>query len=141
MPASTSRAAASMLRLKSNCRVTLVLPSELDEVISVTPAMCPNWRSSGVATDEAMICALAPGSPAETEMVGKSTCGSGETGSTLKAIPPAMAIAAVSRVVATGRRIKGAEMFTLHLRAAARDLRPKPGASGRIVCDRLSKKM
>src|ERR1700761_167618 len=123
MPASTSRAAASILRLRSNCRVTLVLPSELDEVISVTPAICPNWRSSGVATEEAMICALAPGRLPETEIVGKSTWGKGETGSTLKAIPPAMAMATVSRVVATGRRMKGAEMFTLHLRAAARDHR------------------
>jgi len=108
-----------MLRLRSNCRVTLVRPRELDEVISVTPAMWPNWRSKGVATEEAMICALAPGNPAETEMVGKSTCGKGETGSTLKAMPPAMAMAAVSRVVATGRRMKGAEMFTLHLPAPA----------------------
>src|ERR1700761_8988287 len=115
MPASTSRAAASMLRLKSNCRVTLVLPRELDEVISVMPAMWPNWRSSGVATEEAMICALAPGRLADTEMVGKSTWGSGETGSTLNAIPPAMAIATVRRVVATGRRINGAEMLMLLL--------------------------
>ena len=58
-----------------------------------------------------MICALAPGRLAGTEMVGKSTCGSGETGSTVKAMRPAMAIATVSRVVATGRRMKGAEMF------------------------------
>jgi hypothetical protein len=44
-------------------------------------------------------------------MVGKSTWGSGETGKTVKAIPPAMAIAMVSSVVATGLRMKGAEMF------------------------------
>ena len=42
MAASTSRAAPSMLRLRSNCRVMLVLPSELDDVISVMPAMWPN---------------------------------------------------------------------------------------------------
>ena len=54
--------------------------SELFEVICVTPAMRPNWRSSGVATDEAIVSGLAPGSPAETEMVGNSTCGSGATG-------------------------------------------------------------
>ena len=122
-----------MLRLKSNCRVTLVLPSELDEVISVTPAMWPNCRSSGVATDEAMICALAPGKLAETEMVGKSTCGRGETGSTLKAIRPAMAIAAVSRVVATGRRMNGPEMFMLALPAEAQGLRRPCCPSPRIV--------
>src|SRR5271168_5230771 len=122
MPASTSRAAASMLRLKSNCRVTLVLPRELDEVISVMPAIWPNCRSSGVATEEAMICALPPGRLAETEIVGKSTWGSGETGNTLKAIPPAIAIAAVSRVVATGRRMKGAERFTRDPPAPAQGL-------------------
>ena len=86
MAACTSRAAPSMLRLRSNCRVTLVLPSELEEVISVMPAMWLNWRSSGVATEAAMICALAPGRLALTLMVGKSTCGSGETGSTVNAI-------------------------------------------------------
>src|SRR6202167_1261136 len=117
MLASTSRAAASMLRLKSNCRVTLGLPRELDEVISVMPAIWPNCRSRGVAPEEAMICARAPGRVAETEMVGKSTCGRGETGNTLKAIPPAIAIAAVSRVVATGRRMKGAERFMRELPA------------------------
>ena len=33
--------------------------------------MWPSSRSSGVATDEAMISGLAPGSDAETEMVGE----------------------------------------------------------------------
>ena len=42
-------------------------------------------------------------------MVGKSTCGSGETGSTVKATAPARATATVSSVVATGRRMKGAD--------------------------------
>src|ERR1700756_2057059 len=85
----------------------LVVPRKLDEVISVTPAIRPNWRSNGVATDEAMISGLAPGSEAPTEMVGKSTCGSGETGRKLKATAPASATAIVSKVVATGRRING----------------------------------
>ena len=80
MAAWTSRAAASMLRLRSNCIVMLVEPSELVEVISVTPAMRPNWRSSGVATDDAIVSGLAPGRPAWTLMVGNSTCGRGETG-------------------------------------------------------------
>src|ERR1700722_14259451 len=87
------------------------VPRELDEVISVTPAMCPNWRSSGVATEEAMISALAPGRLALTEIVGKSTSGSGDTGSTSNAMAPARATATVSSVVATNRRMKGAEMF------------------------------
>src|ERR1700692_1828593 len=88
-----------------------VVPSELAEVISETPAMWPNCRSSGVATEDAMICALAPGSDAPTEMVGKSTWGRGETGNTVNAIAPAMAIAIVNKVVATGRRIKRPDGF------------------------------
>ena len=60
----------------------LLDPSELDDVISVTAAIRPNWRSRGVATEEAMVSGLAPGKPALTEMVGNSTSGSGDTGST-----------------------------------------------------------
>ena len=71
--ACTSRAAASMLRFRSNCILMLVDPSELDEVISLTPAICPSCRSSGVATDEAIVSGLAPGKAAETEIAGKST--------------------------------------------------------------------
>ena len=51
----------------------------------MTPAMRPNWRSSGVATEEAIVSGLAPGRPAETWMVGNSTCGSGATGQQLVA--------------------------------------------------------
>src|SRR5271157_5619019 len=87
----------------------LVVPRLLDDVISVTPAILPNWRSRGVATEEAMISGLAPGKPAPTEIVGKSTCGSGDTGNSRKATAPASAMAAVRRVVATGRRINGEE--------------------------------
>ena len=43
--------------------------------------MRPKRRSSGVATAEAMVSGLAPGSAADTEMVGKSTRGRGATGS------------------------------------------------------------
>jgi hypothetical protein len=89
----------------------LVDPRLLDEVISVTDAMRVNWRSSGVATDEAMVSGLAPGKPACTEIVGKSTCGSGDTGKIRNATPPASAIATVSKVVATGRLMKTSEMF------------------------------
>src|SRR5579862_1742887 len=85
----------------------LVVPRKLDEVISVMPAIRPNWRSNGVATDEAMISGLAPGSEAPTEMVGKSTCGRGETGRKLNATAPASATATVKSVVATGRRMNG----------------------------------
>src|ERR1700684_995458 len=79
--ACTSRAGASVLRRRVNCIVIRQLPSELDEVISVRAAMRPNWRSSGVATADAIVSGLAPGKLALTEMVGKSTCGRGETGS------------------------------------------------------------
>jgi hypothetical protein len=91
----------------------LVCPSELDEVISVTDATRPNWRSKGVATDDAMISGLAPGSDAETETVGKSTWGSGETGKSLKATAPASPTAIVSRAVATGRLMNGDERLTV----------------------------
>ena len=69
-----------MSRSRENWSEMFVEPRELDEVISVTPAMRPNCRSKGVATDEAIVSGLAPGSPAETLMVGNSTCGSGDTG-------------------------------------------------------------
>ncbi len=80
MAASTSRAAALMSRFKSNCSAIPVLPRVEEEVICVTPAMRPNCRSRGVATEEAMVSGLAPGKLAPTPMVGKSTCGSGATG-------------------------------------------------------------
>ena len=109
-----------MLRLRSNCSVTLVWPSVLCAVISATPEIRPNSRSSGVATDEAMISGLAPGSDAWTEMVGKSTWGSGETGRNGKATTPASATAAVSSVVAIGRLMKGDERLIARWPAAAR---------------------
>src|ERR1700744_6678968 len=98
-----------MSRFKSNCRVILLTPVELEDVISVTEAMRPNWRSNGVATEEAMMSGLAPGSDAATEMVGKSTCGSGETGSRRNATAPARAMATIRSVVATGLRINISE--------------------------------
>src|SRR5215472_5274205 len=78
--------------------------------------MRPNWRSSGVATAEAMVSGLAPGRLAPTLMVGKSICGSGATGKNWNATIPDNAMARVMSEVATGRRMKGAEklddMFT-----------------------------
>src|SRR6476661_3130879 len=70
MAACTSRAAASMLRFRSNCRLMRVDPEPLLEVISLTPAMVPSRRSSGVATLEAMFSGLAPGMLADTEITG-----------------------------------------------------------------------
>src|SRR5262249_41571737 len=101
--ACTSRAAPSMSRLKSNCRTMLVEPRLLEDVISVTPAIRANCRSSGVATDDAIVSGLAPGNAADTWIVGNSTSGKGETGRTVYASAPANATATVNKDVATGR--------------------------------------
>jgi hypothetical protein len=45
------------------------------------------------------------------DMVGKSICGSGETGNKRKATAPAKNTAMTRSVVATGRRMNGSEMF------------------------------
>ncbi len=58
--------------------------------------MRPSARSSGVATEDAMVSGEAPGSDALIEITGKSTCGSGDTGSRRKPIAPLMAMASVS---------------------------------------------
>src|SRR5438094_6019833 len=107
--ACASRGAGLVALLRSNWRVMCVLPGPLVEVICVALAMRPNWRSRGVATAEAIVSGLAPGNPAPTEMVGKSTCGSGATGKNWKATTPERRIAKVISDVATGRRINGAE--------------------------------
>ena len=87
----------------------LVVPRKLAEVISVTPAMRPNCLSRGVATEEAMISGLAPGSAAPTEIVGKSTWGSGATGSKVNATAPANAMADVKQRGGYGRWMNGEE--------------------------------
>jgi len=79
--ACTSWAAASMLRSRVNCSVIDVFPWVLVDVIWSTPAMVVNCFSSGVATADAMVSGLAPGSEALTEIVGKSTLGRSLTGS------------------------------------------------------------
>ena len=114
--ACTSRAAPSMSRDRSNCSTTRADPEELDDVISVTPAMRPSCRSSGVATDVDIVSGLAPGSEADTEIVGMSTCGSGDTGSSMNATAPTRKIPAVSSVVATGRSTNGSEMLQSFMR-------------------------
>jgi hypothetical protein len=58
-----------------------------------------------------MMYALAPGSVAATEIVGKSTSGKGATGKTLKAAAPAITTPIVRSVVATGRRMNILEGF------------------------------
>ena len=70
-----------MSRLSSNCSVIWLIPNELCDVMTCSAEICPNWRSSGAVTSEAMVSGLAPGSCVVTWMVGKSTCGSEDTGS------------------------------------------------------------
>ena len=89
----------------------LAVPSVLVEVISVTPAMRVNWRSSGAATEVAMVSGLAPGRFAETLIVGNSTCGRAATGRNWKATTPTSVTPIVNNVVATGRWMNVAEMF------------------------------
>src|ERR1041384_1443105 len=66
----TSCAAASILRLRLNCRVIEVEPCEFEELIESMPAMPENCLSSGVATDAAIVSGFAPGRLALTLMVG-----------------------------------------------------------------------
>src|SRR6266571_4527173 len=77
----TSCAAASMSRSSENWMVILEVPWPESEVIWSIPGIVENCFSSGVATAAAMVSGLAPGSWAETWIVGKSTLGSDETGS------------------------------------------------------------
>jgi hypothetical protein len=79
--ACTSCAAASMLRLSANCSVMPVVPRELVEDMLEMPAMFENSFSSGVATDVAIVSGFAPGSAADTWIVGYSTAGRSLTGS------------------------------------------------------------
>src|SRR5215467_3007500 len=98
-----------MSRLRSNCSVTFADPTELLDVISVTPAMRVNCFSSGVATDAAMTSGLAPGRLALTKIVGKSTSGKAETGSSMYAMPPASVIATRRSDVPIGRLMNGVD--------------------------------
>ena len=70
MAACTSCSAASMLRSSVNCSVICEEPKLETESICSSEGICPNWRSSGVVTDDAMVSALAPGNSVETRIVG-----------------------------------------------------------------------
>ena len=90
----------------------LVEPTLLVEVMSSTSEMAPRWRSNGVATVLAITSGLAPGRDADTKIAGTSMRGSGATGSNVNVAIPHSATPNVSSIVATGRAMKGAEMFT-----------------------------
>src|SRR5512147_2358509 len=66
----TSTTALSTLRSRSKDNVMLVLPALLLDVISSTPAIVVNWRSSGLATVEAIVAGSPPGRLACTCTVG-----------------------------------------------------------------------
>ena len=70
-----------MSRLRSNCSEIWLTPNELVEFIDDSDGICPSCRSSGAVISEAITSGLAPGSCVVTCTVGKSTCGSAETGS------------------------------------------------------------
>src|SRR6185436_8072188 len=91
--------------------LTLQPPSVLTEVISETPAIWPSRRSSGVASEDATVAGLAPGSDAETVTIGKSTRGIGATGMKRYATTPLRNNPSASSDVPTGRRMNGSEMF------------------------------
>ena len=59
-----------MFRSRSNCRTILVLPDALRAVISSMPEMVWNCLISGVATESAIVSGEAPGSDADTLIVG-----------------------------------------------------------------------
>src|SRR5262245_12516879 len=101
-----------MFLFRSNCSTRVVAPRRLVDVISVTPAIRPNCRSSGVATEDAMVSGLAPGRIACTEMTGNSTEGRDATGRNRYASAPTRSSATLRSDVATGRLMNGAAMFT-----------------------------
>ncbi len=70
MAVCTSVIALSMLRFRSNVSVTELLPVPLREVISSMPAIVVNCRSSGLATDAAIVAGSPPGRLAFTLIVG-----------------------------------------------------------------------
>ena len=55
-----------MSRSSLNCTVIDVEPCPFEDDIDAMPAIVDNSRSSGVATEAAIVSGLAPGSPACT---------------------------------------------------------------------------
>src|SRR3954452_8732699 len=80
------------------------------------------------ATDAAMVSALAPGSVADTAMVGKSTRGNAETGSSRNPNTPKAMIDAVISVVITGLRMQSSDSVI-----ASRSGLARPGFHPRAV--------
>ena len=91
------------------CHTDLVFRDQFDAFAK--PAVLGHEGSGVIEAVGEGVSGLAPGRLALTEIVGKSTCGSGATGNWKKLITPAMAMPSVSSVVAMGRWMKGAETF------------------------------
>src|SRR5690348_12299637 len=111
----TSAAAASISRSRSNSMTIDVLPWVLVALMVVMPSIVVNCLMRGVATDFAMVSGDAPGSDAETLMVGKSVRGSAATGSSPKANSPPIMSAIDINNVATGRLMQNSETFIAQL--------------------------
>ena len=90
--------------------MTVVPCDELDDIEEM-PEIVESWRSIGPATEAAIVSALAPGNVAVTAMVGKSTFGSADTGSSRNPNTPNAMIDAVISVVMTGRVMQSSERF------------------------------
>ena len=86
-------------------------PSELVELMELSPAIDANCFSSGSATAEAIVSGLAPGRPALTLIVGKSIVGRSLTGSCRYAIAPNTMMPSMTSVVVTGRLMKSPDKF------------------------------
>ena len=98
--------------------------------------MVENCRSSGFATDEAIVSGLAPGRLAETWMVGKSTRGRAATDRVRYPNRPVSTNASIISVVITGRRMHSSGRLTRRIpwpggpnAAALSTVTDEPGAS------------
>ena len=107
-----------------------VEPCELFERISLTPAIVPSARSSGVATVDAIVSGLAPGRLAlDRRSPGSRSAAAARPRSSVKADRAASTIDRFSSVVATGRLMKGEERLmrvrvrSCHRSASERRLR------------------
>src|SRR6185436_20096422 len=115
----TSAAAASMSRSRSNSMTIEVLPCVLLALMVLMPSIVANCLMRGVATDFAIVSGEAPGSEAETLMVGKSVRGRAATGNRPNANRPPTINAIDISSVATGRRMQNSETFIAAPRRAS----------------------
>ena len=97
--------------------------------------MRPKRRSSGVATDDAMVSGLAPGSAALTLDGREVDARQRRDRQRVYAASPASSTAAASSDVAIGRRMNGAEMFIGASRTGGAPTRAG-GSACRRVCSR-----